>query len=162
MHDAGGELLAAARRTGDEHAAVGRRHLLDGLAKLVDGGGAADHLEAVGAPLAQLAVLAFQLRGFERAGDDEHEAVGLERLLDIVVGAALDGGDGGLDIAVTADDHHRQVGMGALDAVEQLKPVELRALQPNVQDHQGRPALLDGRKRLVGILGKPRAMAFVL
>jgi hypothetical protein len=71
---------------------------------LVDGGRAADHVEGIAAPLAQLAVLAAEPRGFERAGGDEHEPVGLERLLDVVVGPALDGGDRGFDIAVSADD----------------------------------------------------------
>ena len=61
--------------------------------------------------LAQLAHLALQLGGLERAQRDEHQPVGLERLLDVVVGAALDGGDGGLDVAVAGDDDHRQVGV---------------------------------------------------
>src|SRR4029079_15621097 len=82
--------------------------------------------------------LASQFRGFERAGDDQHQPVGLERLLDIIVSPALDGGDRGLDVAVAADDHYRQVGMAPLDAIEQLKPVELAALQPNVEDHERR------------------------
>jgi hypothetical protein len=42
MQRAGGKLLAGTRGADDEDAAVGRRHPLDGLAELVDGGGAAD------------------------------------------------------------------------------------------------------------------------
>ena len=50
-----------------------------------------------------------------RVGDQE-QPVGLERLLDEVVGAALDRRDRGFDIAVAGDHHHRQFGMLALDA----------------------------------------------
>ena len=57
----------------------------------------------------QVAHLALQARGLERALGDEHQAVGLERLLDEVVGARLDGRDGGLDVAVARDHDHRQV-----------------------------------------------------
>jgi hypothetical protein len=45
---------------------------------------------------------------------------------------------------VAADDDDRQVGMRLLDAVEQLEPVEPRALQPDVEDHERRAPLLDG------------------
>ena len=55
--------------------------------------------------------LAAQLGGLERPLGDQHEAVRLERLLDVVVGAALDRRDRGLDVAVAGDHHDRQVGM---------------------------------------------------
>src|SRR6185437_15054481 len=83
-------LLAAARWPGDQNAAVGGSHFFDGLAQLVDGDRAADHLKGIAAPLAHLAILAFEPRRLERAGCDQHEAISLERLLDIVVGATLD------------------------------------------------------------------------
>ena len=116
MHDAGGQLLAGAGRAADQDAAVGRRHAVDRVAQLVDGRRLADH---VGADSSSARAARFtsrlQLRGLERAQRHEHQAVGLERLLDVVVGAALDGGDGGLDVAVAGDDHHRQVGVCPLD-----------------------------------------------
>ena len=52
------------------------------------------------------------------------QVVGLEGLLDEVVGALLDGGDRGLDVAVAADDDHRDRRMLAPDHVEQLQAVE--------------------------------------
>ena len=60
------ELLAAARRAGDQHAAVRGGDLVDRLAQLIDGGRVADHVERVAAPLAQLAILAPQTRRLER------------------------------------------------------------------------------------------------
>ena len=45
VHHPGRELLAAARGSGDQHPAIGRRNLVDRLAELIDGGRLADHLE---------------------------------------------------------------------------------------------------------------------
>ena len=114
MDDARGELLAGARRAADQDAAVGRRDACRC--------GPRSWLIAADLPIiSELAVersrssldLAPQLRGFERAQRHEHQPVGLERLLDVVVGAALDRGDGGLDVAVAGDDDDRQIGMRA-------------------------------------------------
>ena len=118
-------------------------------AQLVDGRRLADHLGADHRALAQLAHLALQLGGLERAQRHEQQPVGLERLLDVVVGAALDGGDRGLDVAVAGDDDHRQVGVRLLDDVEHLQAVEAAALQPDVEDDELRPALLDRLQGLV-------------
>ena len=63
------------------------------------------------AALLQVGDLALELRGLQRALGDQDQPVGLERLLDEVVGAAADRRDGGLDVAVPGDHHHRQVGM---------------------------------------------------
>ena len=93
--------------------------------------------------LLELLDLALEPRGLERALGDQHQPVGLERLLDEVVGAVLDGRDRGLDVAVAGDHHHRQFGMLLLDGVEQLQPVEPAALQPDVEEHQVRPARRD-------------------
>jgi hypothetical protein len=53
--------------------------------------------------------LAPHLLGFQRAGRNQHQPVGLERLFDEIIGAALDGRHGGFDVAVAGDHHHRQV-----------------------------------------------------
>ena len=95
--------------------------------------------------------LALEPRGFERALRHQHQPVGLERLLDEVVGALLDGGDRGLDVAVTGDHHHRQLRMLLLQRVEQLQPVEPAALQPDVEEHQVRPPARDVRERVVAV-----------
>ena len=89
MEHARRHFLARAGRAGDQHARAGRRDLLDRRAQLrrsaceppissVSGAGAQP----------QLAVLAPQPRRLERARDDQQQPVGLERLLDEVVGAA--------------------------------------------------------------------------
>jgi hypothetical protein len=161
MDHAGRQLLARAVRPGNHDPAVGRRHFLDGLAQMVDGARSPDHDRALHAAFAQLPVLALQLGCFERALGDQHEPVGLERLLDIVVGAALDRRDGGLDIAVARDDDDGEIRMGLADAVEHLEPVEPAALQPDVENDERGAPLLDGRKGLLAVLGDARPMTFV-
>ncbi len=162
MDDAGGQLLAGAGCAADEDAAVGRRHAVDGLAQLVDGRRLADHVGAEAGALAQLLDLALELRGFQRPQRHEDQPVGLERLLDVVVGAAPDGGDCGLDVAVAGDDHHGQVGIGPLDVREHLEAIEPAALQPDVEDDQMRSALLDGAQGLVAVAGRGVRMTLVL
>ena len=134
MERAGGEFLAGAHVAGDQHAAVGRRDLLERLAQLAHRRGVAEQFGIGSGATLQFLVLALEPRGFERPADDQDQPVGLERLLDIVIGAALDGRDGGFDIAVARDDDDRQFGMLLLDDVEEIEPVELRSLQPDVED----------------------------
>ena len=52
--------------------------------------------------------------------------------------------------------------MRLLGDVEHLQAVEAAALQPDVENDELRPALLDGFERLVGIAREPRAVAVVL
>ena len=162
MDEARGQLLAGARGAGDHDTAVRRRDALDDLTQLVDRRGRADQRRGLAGLLAQFLHLAAELGGFQRPLGDEDEAVGLERLLDIVVGAALDGGDGGLDIAVAGDHDDRQVRVLLLDDVEQRQAVELGALQPDIEENQLRPALFDGGQALVAVGGRAHAVALVL
>ena len=88
-------------RAGDQDARIGRGGPLDRLPELVDRrsdrAGDAARLDGAGAQVAHLALEAGRL---ERALGHEHEPIRLERLLDEVVGAGLDGRDGCLDVAV--------------------------------------------------------------
>src|SRR5262249_31647712 len=156
------ELLAGTGRTDDEDAAVGRRDLVDGLAQLVDRRGAPHQGVGQRRPLLELLDLALEPRGLQRPLGNEDEPIRLERLLDEVVGAALDGGDRGLDIAVAGDHHHRQVGMLALDRIEQLQAVEPAALEPDIQENQARTPRRHRAKRLVAVARRARAVTFVL
>ncbi len=158
---AGDQFLAGARGAGDHDAAVGRRQFLERGAQVVHRRRGAEELAGVAALLAQHLDLAAQLGGLQSALGDQHQPVGLERLLDVVVSAALDGGHRGLDVAVAGDHHHGQVGMGALDLVEQRQPVQTAALQPDVEEDQRRAPLLDFAKRGIAVGGGARAVPFV-
>ena len=69
---------------------------------------------------AQLVDLALQPRGLQRALGDQDQPIGLERLLDEVVGAELDRRHRGLDVAVAGNHHHRHVAVLLLDDLQQL------------------------------------------
>ena len=55
-----------------------------------------------------------------------------EWLLDEVDGAATDGTDGRVDIAVTGEDDDGQIGFTHLDGIENLEPIHLATVQPDV------------------------------
>ena len=154
------ELLAGAGRADDQDPAVGGRHLVHGLAQLVDRGRVPD--QGRRRQLLERLDLALEAGGFERAVGDQHQPVGLERLLDEIVGPALDRGDRGLDIAVARDHHHRHLGILPLDGVEHLQAVEPAALQPDVEKHQVGPARRNGGERVVAVARGARQVAFIL
>ncbi len=156
------KLLARARGPDDHDPAVGRRDLLDRLAKLVDRRRTADHADRHGRERLELLDLALEARGFERAVGDQHQAVGLERLLDEIVGAAFDCGDGGFDVAVAGDHHHRHFRVLLLDGIEQLQAVEPAALEPDVEEQQVGPARLDLVQGGVAVARGAGGVAFVL
>ena len=88
-------------------------------------------------------ILAPQPLGLGGAGDEVDEMAGLERLLDEVDRALADRRDRGVEIAVAGDHQHRQRRIAPLDLLEQLQPVELRALQPDVEQDQRRPPVAE-------------------
>ena len=126
---------------------------------------ALDEPTNVTSPPARRRRLAFSRRSRSAsigAIDHQQQAVGLEGLLDEIVGAGLDRRHGGVDGAVAADHHHRHRRILAPDHLEKLQAVELAALQPDVEDHQRRPALahrIDGLGAVVGAAGR---MALIL
>ena len=151
------QLLAGAGRPDDQDAAVGRRRLFDRLPQLVHDRRVTDHRRRQRRELLERLDFALEPRGFERAVGDQHQTVGLERLLDEIVGAPLDRRDRRLDVAVTGDHDDRQFGMLLLDDIEQLQPVETAALQPDVEEDEARAARLDCRERVVAVARGARA-----
>ena len=162
MQRARGEFLAGAGGADDHDAAVGLGGAVDGLAQLVHAGRAAGQHAGGRRKLLQLLDLALQPRGFQRAVGHQDQPVGLERLFDEVIGAALDGGDRGFDVAMAGDHHHRQVGIVLLDLLEQLQAVELGALQPDVEEHQMRTAAGDLGQRRIAVARGAGAKSLVL
>ena len=114
--------------------------LLDSLAQLVHAWRAADQRACRRRKLLQFPDLALEPRGFQRARRHQDQAIGLERLFNEVIGAALDRRDRRLDVAVAGDHDDRHIRDVLLDRLEQLQPVELAALQPDIEEYQVRPA----------------------
>src|SRR5437762_10389603 len=136
VEQASDDFLAGARRAADQNAAAGRRDALDLLAQLIDRRRGTDQVELAAGAQPQLGILPAQLRGLDRASDEEQEPVGLERLLDKVVGADLDRLDRGFDRAVPADHDDRDGRHLGAQLAQDRDAVELAALQPYVEDHE--------------------------
>jgi hypothetical protein len=143
MQQPGNDLLAGTGRPGDEHAAAGRG---DALERLANGGNRrrrAEQLHFAAQPGPQLFVLPLEAGLVEHLAHPHQQVVGLERLLDVVVGAQLHRGERRLVVAVAADHHDRQSRVIAPDDFEQLQAVELAALQPDIENDETRPPLGD-------------------
>jgi hypothetical protein len=97
------QLLAGPVLAGDQHARVGRCDLLDAVEQRADGEAAADDLVAALDLAAQPRVLLDEAALLQRVADREQQAIGVERLLQEVVGAAARRLDRRLDGAVAAD-----------------------------------------------------------
>ena len=76
MQQAADDLLAGARRAGDQDPAAGRRHPLDLLAQLVDRRRGADEVELAAGAQPQFGIFAAQLGRLDRARDDQQQPVG--------------------------------------------------------------------------------------
>ena len=157
-----GKLLAAAGGPDDENAAVGRRHFLDRLPQLIGGGRMADDQSGQRGELLEFFHLALEPRVLQGPFGDQQQPVGLERLLDKVISAALDGGDGGFDVAVSGNHHDRQFGMLELERIEELQAVETAALQPNIEEHEIRTPRRHGGERVVAVVRGARRVALIL
>ncbi len=161
MNGARRQFLAGTRRPDDEDSAVGGRDLLDGLAQMLHDAGGADEHRRMRRELLELLDLPLQPRGLEGAIGDKNEAVDLERFLDEVVGALLDGRDRGLDIAVAGNHDHRQIGMLRLDAGKHLQAIEAAPLQPDVQEDQIGAARRNRCRRVVAVASGACRVALV-
>ncbi len=106
--------------------------------------------------------LALEPRVLQGPLGDQQEPVGFERLLDEVIGAALDGGDGGFDVAVSGNHHDRQFGMFHLERIEELQAIETAALQPDVEEHEVRTPRHDGGERVVAVMRGTGKIALIL
>ena len=162
VQQASRRLLTRSRGTDDHHSAVGGGDLGDRRAQGLDRRRASDEAVRHDRLSPKPAVLALEVRRFQRALQQQQEPVGLERLLKEVIGAPLDGAHGGFDVAVAADHDHRQVFVEAFEHVEQLQPVHAAAGHPDVEDDAGRLARADAGKRGVRIARRSDRIAFVL
>src|SRR6266851_5352011 len=155
MQRARRQFLSGTGRPDDQDAAIGLGGPLNGLAQLIHAGRAAGQNAGRRRELLEFLHFALQARGLQRPRRHQNQPVGLERLFDKVVGAALDRRDRGLDIAVPGDHHDRHLGMVLLDLFQQLQPVELAALQPDVEKHQMRAAIGNFRECRIAVARGP-------
>ncbi len=106
--------------------------------------------------------LASETQRLEGAARYDHETIGIEGLLDEVVGAPFDRSDCRLDRSVTRDHDHRQIRMLSLHDVEQGETIEPAAFQPNVEQKQIRTPCSDRAECLFGVFRRSNGVSFVL
>jgi hypothetical protein len=157
-------LLSRAGRAAEHDAAVGAGHLVELTLHRAEGRARAraDHHMAGRVTLAQHRVLAPKPRRLERAADDHHQLVDVEGFLDEVVGTLLDGRDRDLDVAVAGDNHHRDRRVVTLRLLQDVDPVELAVLEPDVENDQVRRGVVDRAERGLAVPGEAHAVALVL
>src|SRR5439155_972923 len=160
MDRAGHELLAGAVFSGDQHAGLRGRDLLDPLDHLLDRLARADDL-VLGMHLRLEAhVLALQVHVLKRVAKREQDAIGVQRFLEKIVGAELRGFDGGLNGAVTGDHDHLGVGIELAQLAQRLETVH--PLHFHVQEHEVRPKLAVQPQRLATRRARLHLDRFVL
>jgi hypothetical protein len=137
--------------------------LADGLEHLLHPRALRHHLiepasrVALGQLLAQVLVLAEQPLALLRLAQDQHHLVGLERLGDVVVGAALHRLERHVERAERRHHDHRRAQPALADLVDQRQPVELR--HPDVREHHVVGAASQLRERLLRRAHRGRLVA---
>ena len=162
MDRARGDFLADARGSSDHHAASGRCHSLERRAHRVDRDRGAIERVVIAEPLAQRRVLAAKALGLGRASHEMEQARGFERLLDEVDRAFADCGHRSVEVSVAGDHDDGQRGVAPLDLFEDLQPVEFGSLEPDVEQHERRPPLLDRVERTRAVGSSTHGVTFIL
>src|SRR5678815_1593739 len=146
------ELLAGARLAPDQYGGGGRRRLLDDLIDLPHAGAAADHA-AEASLLAQLATqhlhLAQRVLALDDLVEQNLEALRLDRLGQVVVGALFDRLNRRLHTALRRQQDHRTLRIIALERLEELEATHAR--HDEVGDDDGGPERRHARQRIFAV-----------
>jgi hypothetical protein len=149
------ELLARAALARDEHRRARGARLLDHLVDLPHLRAVADH-PAEAAALAQLAPerlhLAQRLLPLHDLREQDLQPLRIDRLGHVVVGADLDGLDGGLDSALAGEDDGGDVAVLLLQRAQQVEAVH--AGHREVADDDARAEARDLAQRLLAVGGR--------
>ena len=161
MEQPGSDFLARTGWASDEQAAPGIGDAFKSRADLVDGRGIAGEGIRHGNALTQTGVLAAQSLSRGGALDQQQQALCFEWLFEEIHGAATDGRNRGIDVAVAGEDDDRQFRLTLLDLVEHFQPVHRAAMEPHIQQHEARAALVHCGERGGAVSRRAAAIAFV-
>ena len=78
------------------------------------------------------------------------ESVCLERLLDEIISAPTNCGDGCFNVSVTTDDDDRNQWIDRFEILQKRQAIHVAALQPDIEDYQARCPHPDFFERLFG------------
>ena len=162
MQQARGDFLADSRRAHDEDPAAGCRDPLQGRANAVDRARTAGQVGFATDRGTQRRDLAAEAFGLGCASDHQQESFGLERLFDKIGRPTADCGNGRIKVAVPRNYQHRDRRIATLDLVEQFQPIETRALQPHIKQHQRRTPRCDRLQCGIAVASVAGLIAFVL
>ena len=131
MDETGRQLFAGAGFAGDEHGDVERRRQSDQLLHLPNLPGGADHFVGLdgGELRCQLPVFLNQGEVLHRFFHRKSQFLGVEGLLDVIMGSGLHGLDGRIDAAVAGYKDHRQIGVAPEGGLENFVAAEVRHLE---------------------------------
>ena len=157
---------------GDEHARLGRRDLLDDVEDLLHRGARADDVveaELVVQARAKLDRLVLEVPALERAIDDEHELVDLERLGEVVLCALRGEVPGPARVGFEPVEHVVGIVVGQVVADKVAAAVGVRSVDAIEQLHEGMTAAFLRREpedfsvaHVIGAHQTERAVADVL
>ncbi len=133
------QLLPATVGAADQDTGASRRYAIDHLHQLADRGAFADDLVAIGHRRAEPHVFRFQVSPLQRMPQGEQNAVGVERLLEEVVGPQLCRLHRRLDGPVAGDHDHLRRRVLFTDLRERREAVEAGHL--HVEEYQVRMKL---------------------
>src|SRR5207247_789372 len=154
------QFLAGARLAAQEHGDVGAGDAADRLVDVLHPRVPADEraeLAHFREPRAEPRDLLGEPTGGQRALAEQQHLVEVERLVEIVIGAALHGLDGGGHGAVGGHDHDVHVGTDLADTLERGEPVESR--HADVEEHEVEGLCLEDPHRLLAVLHRRHVVA---
>ena len=160
---AGEQLLAGAGFAGNQHVAVGRRHLPRHFQQALHGRVLGDDLDLALVAFdlfAQIAVLALQADLLQRLGHHLAHLVEAERLGDVIEGAVLHGIHRRLQRGVAGDHDHFGVRPGFAALFQHLHAVHL--LHAQIGQHHVEGLLLQQRQRVGAALRGRHLVALLL
>jgi hypothetical protein len=143
------QFLAGAALALDQHRRLGARRAFDERQRVGERLARGDQAPAAGTraqPFAQARVLRLHAPVRDRLLDAVHQVLLDVRLREVIERTLLDRGDRGLDLGMTRDQQHFDIGIARLDHVEQLHARHARHL--DVADHQRERLAVERLQRL--------------
>src|SRR5665213_716539 len=160
VHRARDELLSRSILASDQHARRRLGDALDLLDERANREGLSDDLVSRLDARTEAAVLLAQNDVLERIAQRDLNAIGVERLLEKVVGAELSGLDGRLNGSVTADHHDDRRRIDDANALERLESIDAAHL--HIHEDEIRMPLLILGDRVDCVLHRVHLVAVVL
>lgn len=138
-------------REGNNDEDVGGGKEIDGMEKMVNGERSEEKLKMVGGEFEKVGKIEIEIGGLKRKLRKEDKEVGIERILDEIIGEEKNGREGGLDIEMKGNNKKRKLRMMIIDIVKKWKKVEKDEMKKYIEKKKKRREVINGRKRDIRI-----------